>query len=88
MGRLLDILATLACIAAGVYLLSIQSVAGNTVLEAIAHGIGIYFIGKGLFVARSTHLQAESVGYLETLTEFSTLQHERDTWEDTPEEIR
>jgi hypothetical protein len=82
MGRLLDVLATLAAIGAGLYLLSIQSVAGNTVFEAMAHGIGVYFIAKGFFIARSTHLQAESAGYLETLTQFGPPRPERKTWED------
>jgi len=35
---------------AGVYLLSIQSAGENSMFEAIAHGIGIYFIAKSFFL--------------------------------------
>jgi hypothetical protein len=51
MGRVIDIAASIICIAGGIYLLTVESVAGNTIIEAIGHGIGIYFIGMGLFVA-------------------------------------
>jgi len=45
------------CVAAGIYLLTKSSAPitlgeqeGQSWLEVIAHGIGIYFIGKGIFV--------------------------------------
>lgn len=74
MGRLIDIAATLLCAGAGVYLLSHNSApievggeAGQSWLEILAHGIGIYFLGKALFIARSTHLDAEAVVALRKL---------------------
>lgn len=60
MGRLLDIAATLLCIGAGIYLLQYHGETGPTSwFEIIGHGMGIYFIGKGLFVARSTFLATD-----------------------------
>ncbi len=66
MGKLIDIIATLLSIGAGVYLLSehsasVAGVQGSSWLEVIAHGMGAYFVAKGLWMARSLHLQAETV---------------------------
>lgn len=54
--KIIGLLAGAVCVGAGVYLLSQNSVAdptegGTSWFEIIAHGIGIYFIGKGIFVA-------------------------------------
>jgi hypothetical protein len=56
-------LGALVCVGAGVYLLQWQS-ASDTAEQVswfttIGHGIGIYFIGKGLFVA-SQQYKAET----------------------------
>jgi len=68
MGTLIDFAAAAICVFAGIYLLQYNA-AGTTTLggaggtswfQIIGHGMGIYFIGKGLFVARSTHLQGET----------------------------
>jgi hypothetical protein len=49
--RLIAAAAGVVCIGAGLYMLSIESASSDpTVFEAMAHGIGIYFIGKGIFV--------------------------------------
>jgi len=84
MGKLLDIAASLLCIGAGIYLLShnsppiaVEGEAGQSWLEVLAHGIGIYFIGKGLFIARSTHLDGEAVAALRKLVQAAGLQHDR-----------
>jgi hypothetical protein len=79
MGRLIDILATLVCLGAGGYLLLSQTQAGNSYLEVLGHGIGAYFVGKGLFIARSTHLEAEAATLLSRLAEFAALRNDRDT---------
>ena len=47
---LLTAVSGLFCVGAGLYLLGSQAVAPNSYLELIAHGMGLYFIGKGLFV--------------------------------------
>lgn len=53
--KAVGLLAGAICVGAGVWLLTQQSVEDPTVgtswFEIIAHGIGVYFIGKGIFVA-------------------------------------
>ena len=70
-GAIVDLAASGLCVAAGVYLLSQNSLPvdlggqhGRSWFEVLAHGIGIYFIGKGLFVLRSTWLEAETAAAL------------------------
>jgi hypothetical protein len=50
--KAVGVIAGLICAGAGVYLLQWES-AGSEAnwFEAVAHGMGIYFIGKGIFVA-------------------------------------
>jgi len=52
---LLGWLGAVVCVAAGIYLLQYnavdQSGTGTSWFQIIGHGMGIYFIGKGLFVA-------------------------------------
>lgn len=38
------------CILAGLYLLTSQTELENSYLEVLAHGLGLYFIGKGIYV--------------------------------------
>jgi len=82
MGRLLDLAAAALCIGAGVYLLqynAAQGVDGTTSwFQIIGHGMGIYFIGKGLFIGRSLHLasrQATSVEQILNHVEASREEH-------------
>jgi hypothetical protein len=49
--NLLGWLGALVCVVGGLYLLGSNTVDGNSYLQVISHGMGIYFIGKGLFVA-------------------------------------
>lgn len=61
-SRFAAVAAGLTCVAAGVYLLQTQSLGEESSwLETIAHGMGIYFIGKGVFVWVSVLMQAEVV---------------------------
>lgn len=76
---LLDVVASLGSIGAGVYLVLSKTVAPNSYLQVIAHGIGIYFIAKGLFIGRSLYLAAESTKALRKLTELSALHHQRES---------
>jgi len=55
------IVSALVCIAAGVYLLTSQTQAEGSFLEVLAHGIGIYFIGKGLYVGSALRMQARQL---------------------------
>ena len=60
-GWIFGILSSLFCIGGGIYLLNIQSASQNyTVFEAMAHGIGIYCIGKGLYVGPSLIAQGKA----------------------------
>lgn len=47
---LLSAVSGLFCVAGGLYLLTSQAVGQDSYIELIAHGMGLYFIGKGLFV--------------------------------------
>ncbi len=53
--KLAGIVAGVLCAGAGIWLLSQHSATdpteGTSWFEILAHGIGIYFIGKGVFVA-------------------------------------
>jgi hypothetical protein len=60
-GRLLDVLASAAAFAGGVVLLTLQSantsgysLTGHNVFEGVSHGIGLYVLGKALFMLRTT----------------------------------
>ena len=80
--NLIDILSMLGAIGAGAYLLSYSSpgdsaVTGTSWLEIIAHGMGIYFIAKGLFIARTTHLQADARNKLAQLVELAAWEADR-----------
>lgn len=63
-GALLDILAALGSIGAGLYLLTSQAVSPDSYIELLAHGIGVYFIAKGIYMGRTAYLQARMTGYL------------------------
>jgi hypothetical protein len=53
------------CIVAGAYLLQTQAAGseGNW-LETIAHGMGIYFIGKGIFIVTTVSAQIDTLRVL------------------------
>ena len=57
-ARLLGILGGLVCMAGGGYLLMIKAAQENSILESIAHGIGIYCIGKGMYVLMSSEFMS------------------------------
>jgi multisubunit Na+/H+ antiporter MnhC subunit len=64
-GHWLDILAVLLSVGAGVYLLLSRSPAGiNSWFSVIAHGMGAYFLAKGVYMGRALHLQARIVDLL------------------------
>jgi hypothetical protein len=66
MTRVTAIASAAICIIAGIYLLQTQAAGdeGNW-LETIAHGMGIYFIGKGLFVGASLWAQGDAIRLLQ-----------------------
>jgi len=54
----LDVLAALLMMGAGAYLLTTNTVAENSIFNALLHGLGAYMIGKGIYCARALHLLA------------------------------
>jgi hypothetical protein len=60
-SRLIDGLIILLSIGAGIYLLSTSSPASDSGLIVIAHGMGAYFVSKGLWMGRSLYMQSEIV---------------------------
>jgi hypothetical protein len=64
MGKILDVAASLLSVGAGLYLLQYNEVStgiggGTSWFQIIGHGMGIYFIGKGIWMLRSLHLQGQ-----------------------------
>lgn len=64
MTRVFGLLSMLGSIGAGLYLLASHAVGANSYLEVFAHGIGVYFVARGLFMGASLFAQA---GYTEML---------------------
>lgn len=83
MGRLIDLLAGLICVGAGIYLLRYNAAAivgfkGTSWFQIIGHGMGIYFIGKGIFGARSNILAASQKEQLKYLADWAAFEHRDD----------
>jgi hypothetical protein len=62
-ARWIDVLATIAAIVGGILLLQFTSAGtngysftGRNIFETLSHGVGLYLIAKGLFIARATDL--------------------------------
>lgn len=75
MGKFLDIAAAVLCIGAGLYLLQTEPADAHSLFGPLLHGMGVYFIGKGLFVARATHLESASRDRLTQLVELQAHSH-------------
>jgi hypothetical protein len=76
MGKLIDVASALLCLIAGAYLLQYNSPGQSTWFQIIGHGMGIYFIGKSLYVARATYLAGEARDLLTKLVEFAVYDHD------------
>lgn len=64
-GSWLDGIAALIAVGAGVYLLLTDTVASDSYIAVIGHGMGAYFVAKGIFIGRSLHLQARMVDLID-----------------------
>lgn len=64
----LDVLAAAGCWAAGLYLITQQTQAGNSAFDVLFRGIGIYFLAKGFFVLRALHQAAEQTDLLRSIS--------------------
>jgi hypothetical protein len=54
----------LIAIGAGAYLLQTQAAGDDSFLEVIAHGMGAYFVAKGLFIWATLSEQERATGLL------------------------
>ena len=54
LGSAVNMIAGLVAIGAGIYLLVQQSASGDSWLEVIAHGAGVFFIACGLYMIGSS----------------------------------
>lgn len=79
MGKLVDVAGAILCIGAGIYLLQYHaagdSTTGTNWFEILGHGMGIYFIGRGLFGMRAGFLAADQRDYLRRIARFAALDH-------------
>jgi len=71
MRRLAAIASALISIGAGLYLLGTQTVGANSILEVLAHGIGAYFVARGIFMGSSLTAQAEAAEALRELRDLT-----------------
>jgi hypothetical protein len=60
MGLIVDIVAAALCVIGGIYLLTSNTVAADSYLDVIAHGMGLYFIGRGIFSFRDAEKQTDA----------------------------
>ena len=78
-GMVFDIAAALLAIGAGLYLLQYNAIDngtdGTSWFQIIGHGMGIYFVGKGLFMMRSAWFSAQSVNHLRYMAEWARYDH-------------
>ncbi len=86
MGRIAEIAAALLSGGAGVYLLTKHSVdvtvggeTGQSWLEVLAHGIGVYFIARGLWMLGRVGQAYDAARSLERLVEISEAEIGADT---------
>lgn len=78
LAQLTDVTAALFAIGAGLYLLQYNAVStggGTSWFQIIGHGMGAYFIGKGLFMGRAAYISARSLDHLSYLAEWARYDH-------------
>jgi hypothetical protein len=79
-AKLASIVSALVAIGAGLYMLTLQTTGeGTTIFEAMAHGIGAYFIGKGIFMGATLWRQDDGTNRLGMLVDFAAQRHARET---------
>jgi hypothetical protein len=70
-------LASLGSAAAGLYLLLTQAVGDNSLLETLAHGIGLYFLAKAFYIGPALNQAVRQTMLLERLAGVSRDQSEK-----------
>ena len=63
-SRVVGILGGLVAVIAGIVLLRLKAAGENSLIEAMAHGFGVYCLGKGLFMVAIMLNAQEAVRYL------------------------
>jgi len=63
----LGLIGGVICIIAGGYLFLSQTQNENSYLMTIAHGMGMYFVGKGLFILQSVLRQSAQTWFLHSI---------------------
>lgn len=63
-SRAFCVFAGIISIVGGLSLFTLKAASENSLIEALAHGIGIYCIGKGLFMMAATANFTEAVNRL------------------------
>ncbi len=66
-GKFTDILGFIGgalCVVAGLYLFSAQTQDPDSFIQTIAHGMGIYFVGKGLYIFQAVIRRSAQTWYL------------------------
>lgn len=81
MSKIVEVVAGLLAIGAGIYLLQAQSVGGipgggESWFAVLAHGIGVYFIARGLWMLRAAGRGDEVLHRLDRLIELAALEHQ------------
>jgi hypothetical protein len=79
-GKAAGIVSALVSVGAGLYLLSANSpsvagVGGSSWFEVLAHGIGIYFIARGIYMAPALWMQEEQNENTRKLLELQEMRH-------------
>lgn len=89
MGKFVEVIAGLLAIGAGIYLLQSQSVSvagvdGTSWFQVLAHGIGVYFIARGLWMLGHVGRQDAVTDRLDRLIELGALEHQARHPDETP----
>jgi glycopeptide antibiotics resistance protein len=73
----------LLSVGAGLYLLASETEAGNSVFDIFLNGIGVYFIAKGIFMARALWEHSAQNQRLDRLIELAAIEHTERTTKHT-----
>jgi len=69
-GKVLDalgVIGRIVAVIAGIVLFTSQTQDPTSYLQTIAHGIGLYFIGKGLYMVHGVARRAAQVWFLQSI---------------------
>jgi hypothetical protein len=67
MGKGLEALAAVIAIIAGIYMLTTQAATENSIFNPLLHGIGLYFLARGIWMLRHAGRTEDIVDRLDRL---------------------